>query len=388
MSAKRTNARLNGRRPVNNLKIGVRQADSPRRLIVEHVARIATLVGIFFLAACATPKAPSLAGACPPGSSSCNDATRISLFFATNRALIQSEQGQTDFGLDRSYSLTFGRLFVDVPPTSVRSVGSIESDFRIAGTEVFSGESDFIRALRAEIAHRNARGQPGSPLIFVHGYAESFPRAAYRNAQIVVDARLTVVPILFAWPSRDSPVDYAYDRESATFSRDALLDVINAVRKASGSAPPDLLAHSMGNWVAIEAIAGIPGSSSPRSGHKIGALVLASPDVDIDVFSKDLPRAVSGANDTLLMTSRNDVLLGLSEFLAHGVSRTGNASQRELSDHHVRSTPHFAIFDMDGPGGDGCSPFDHHCAESTPAMLEVIREFLNEKTSRFAEAQR
>jgi hypothetical protein len=155
-----------------------------------------------------------------------------------------------------------------------------------------------------------------------------------------------------------------------------------------GSAPPDLLAHSMGNWVAIEAIAGIPGSSSPRSGHKIGALVLASPDVDIDVFSKDLPRAVSGANDTLLMTSRNDVLLGLSEFLAHGVSRTGNASQRELSDHHVRSTPHFAILDMDGPGGDGCSPFDHHCAESTPAMLEVIREFLNEKTSRFAEAQR
>jgi esterase/lipase superfamily enzyme len=238
MSVKRTNARLNGRRPVNNLKIGVRQADSPRRLIVEYVARIATLVGIFFLAACATPKAPSLAGACPPGSASCNDATRISLFFATNRALIQSEQGQTDFGLDRSYSLTFGRLFVDVPPTSVRSVGSIDSDFRIAGTEVFSGESDFIRALRAEIAHRNARGQPGSPLIFVHGYAESFPRAAYRNAQIVVDARLTVVPILFAWPSRDSPIDYAYDRESATFSRDALLDVINAVRKASGVGSP------------------------------------------------------------------------------------------------------------------------------------------------------
>jgi hypothetical protein len=87
------------------------------------------------------------------------------------------------------------------------------------------------------------------------------------------------------------------------------------------------------------------------------------------------------------MTSRNDVLLGLSEFLAHGVSRTGNASQRELSDRHVWSTPHFSILDMDGPAGDGCSPFDHHCAESAPAMLEAIREFLNEKTSRFAKAQ-
>ena len=386
MSVKRTSARLNGRRPVNNLKMGGGQADSVRRLVVVCVGRLVTLVGIFFLAACATLKAPSIAGACASRSATCSDAARISLFFATNRALIQSGQRQVDFGVDRSYSLTFGRLLVDVPPTSVRSVGSIDSDFLIVETEVFRGETDFIRALRAEIAHRNARGQPGSPLIFVHGYAESFPRAAYRNAQIVVDARLNVVPILFAWPSRDSPIDYAYDRESATFSRDALVDVINAVRKASGSAPPDLLAHSMGNWIAIEAIAGIPGPS-PMSGRKIGALVLASPDVDIDVFSKDLPRALSGANATLLMTSRNDVLLGVSEFLAHGVSRTGNASQRDLSDHRVRSTPHFAILDMDGPAGDGCSPFDHHCAESTPAMLDAIREFLNGKTSRFAVSQ-
>jgi esterase/lipase superfamily enzyme len=298
------------------------------------------------------------------------------LFFATNRASNGDKPSQIDFGLDRAYSLTFGQLVIDVPAISNRAFGSIDSDFRVAGARVFYDRTSFLQALRAEIARRNVQGQPASPLIFVHGYAESFARAAYRNAQIVVDGRLNVIPILFSWPSRNSPLDYAYDRESATFSRDALLDVINTTYEANGSKPLDLFAHSMGNWIAIEAAAGLPGASS-RPRRKIGAMVLASPDVDIDVFRKDLPRAIAGAGTTLLMTSRNDVLLGLSQFLAHGVPRAGNASQQELSDHRVGSFAHFAVLDMDGPAGDGCSPFDHHCAETTPAMLEAVSAFLN-----------
>jgi esterase/lipase superfamily enzyme len=181
---------------------------------------------------------------------------------------------------------------------------------------------------------------------------------------------------LFSWPSRNSPLDYAYDRESATLSRDALLDVINATYEVNGSKPPDLFAHSMGSWIAIEAAAGLP-AASPGPRRKIGAMVLASPDVDIDVFSKDLPHAVAGADKTLLMTSRSDVLLGLSQFLAHGIPRAGNASRQELSGHRVRSFARFAVLDMDGPAGDGCSPFDHHCAETTAAMLEAISVFLH-----------
>lgn len=326
-------------------------------------------------------KAPTAVATCPTGSASCTLGTQVALFFATNRALAADKQGQIEFGFDRSHSLTFGRLVVEVPPTSARLVGSIEPGFRVAEIKVLDGRADFIQALRHEIARRNLRGQPASPLIFVHGYAENFPRAAYRNAQIIVDGRLNVIPILFSWPSRNSPLDYAYDRESATFSRDALLDVINATREAGTAKPPNLFAHSLGNWIAIEAVAGFSDGGS-GSHRKIGAMVLASPDVDIDVFSKDLPRALLGANDTLLMTSQNDVLLGLSQFLANGVPRAGNASQEELAAHRVRPWPHFTIFDMDGSNGYRCSPFDHHCAETTPAMLETVSAFLKGHDSR------
>jgi esterase/lipase superfamily enzyme len=372
---------------VKNDKIGLRCAELRARLNLEGVAVLSLLSVIpFFLAGCATLTGASTANRCPPGAASCTQATEVSLFFATNRASIEDKQSQIDFSLDRSYSLTFGQLVISVPPTSARAVGSIDADFRVTGARVFDDRANFVQALRAEIDRRNVRGRLASPLIFVHGYAESFRRTAYRNAQIVIDGGLNVIPILFSWPSRNSPLDYAYDRESATFSRDALQDVISAAYEANRSKPPDVFAHSMGNWIAIEAAAGLPGASSgPR--RKIGAMVLASPDVDIDVFGKDLPRAIAGADTTLLMTSRNDVLLGLSQFLAHGVPRAGNASPQELSSHRVGSSAHFAVLDMDGPTGDGCSPFDHHCAETTPAMLEVVSAFLNKGNSERAAAK-
>jgi esterase/lipase superfamily enzyme len=46
----------------------------------------------------------------------------------------------------------------------------------------------------------------------------------------------------------------------------------------------NILAHSKGNWVTVEALRQIKMSANKPAVSKLGAVVLAAPDIDIDVF--------------------------------------------------------------------------------------------------------
>jgi len=83
-----------------------------------------------------------------------------------------------------------------------------------------------------------------------------FDDAVYRLAQIVHDSQAPVIPVLFPWPSRGERrlCAYTYDRESANFSRDALDRVLSALDGSPAVSEVYLLAHSMGNWIALEAL--------------------------------------------------------------------------------------------------------------------------------------
>jgi esterase/lipase superfamily enzyme len=130
---------------VKNIESGLGRADPRGRLTLQQIAVLSLLSAIScLLAACAALTGPSTAATCPFGSASCSQATEISLFFVTNRASNEDRQSQIDFGLDRSYSLSFGQLVINVPPTSARAVGSIDSGFRVTGGKVFDGRTNFV----------------------------------------------------------------------------------------------------------------------------------------------------------------------------------------------------------------------------------------------------
>ena len=59
---------------------------------------------------------------------------------------------------------------------------------------------------------------------------------------------------MFTWPSRGSVWAYGYDRESANYSRDALERLLQFLSKDPAVGEISVLAHSMGNWVALEAL--------------------------------------------------------------------------------------------------------------------------------------
>ncbi len=140
---------------------------------------------------------------------------------------------------------------------------------------------------KAEFNARVARTPGHKVLIFVHGYNTRFEEAVYRFAQIVHDARVDVAPVLFTWPSGGSVVEYVYDRDSAMYSRDAFETVLQALVDDKNVGSISILAHSMGNYLAVEALRqmairdhGLP--------SKIRDVMLASPDIDVDVFRRQI----------------------------------------------------------------------------------------------------
>src|SRR4029077_13430041 len=194
-------------------------------------------------------------------------------------------------------------------------------------------EHDFaiLRADRIDLAQAKTnfdtriKRTPGRRvLIFVHGFNTRFEEAVYRFAQIVHDARVNVAPVLFTWPSGGNVTDYVYDHDSAVYSRDALEAVLQALVKDPNVDSISILAHSMGNYLAIESLRQMAIRDRGVS-PKIRDVMLASPDIDIDVFRRQIAEIDAGPRpgQFTLFISRDDRALSLSSFLARDSTRLG-----------------------------------------------------------------
>src|SRR6185437_16121315 len=246
------------------------------------------------------------------------DASRVDLMVATTRAPVVQPPGVM-FGGARGRGLDFADIVVSIPPDSARKAGDIERDFVI------------LRADRMDLAQAKAnfnervRRTPGRRvLIFVHGYNTRFEEAVYRFAQIVHDARVDVAPVLFTWPSGGSVTDYVYDRDSALYSRDALEALLQALVKDPNVDSISILAHSMGNYLTIESLRQMAIRDRGLS-PKIRDVMMAAPDIDIDVFRRQIAEIDAGPRPAhfTLFVSRDDRALGISSFLARDSTRLG-----------------------------------------------------------------
>jgi esterase/lipase superfamily enzyme len=255
-------------------------------------------------------------------------ASQVDLFVATTRAPVLEPPGVM-FGGSRGRGLDFADIVVSIPPAGARQPGDVPLPSSAPGNP----ERDFVilRADRMDLAlaeaNFNARIKrtPGRRvLIFVHGFNTRFEEAVYRFAQIVYDARVNVAPVLFTWPSGGNVTDYVYDRDSAMYSRDALEVVLQALVKDPNVDSISILAHSMGNYLAIESLRQMSIRDRGLS-PKIRDVMLASPDIDVDVFRRQIAEIDAGPRPAqfTLFISRDDRALGLSSFLARDSTRLG-----------------------------------------------------------------
>ena len=169
---------------------------------------------------------------------------------------------------------------------------------------------------------RNHLSSNGRVLVFVHGFNNRHEDAVYRFAQIVHDSKADAAPVIFTWPSRASILDYNYDKESTNYSRDALEELLRQAAAEPEIREIIIMAHSMGTWLAVETLR----QMAIRDGRvhpKIDQVILAAPDLDVDVFGQQFRALGKDRPHFTLFVSQDDRALTLSRRISGNVDRLG-----------------------------------------------------------------
>lgn len=277
------------------------------------------LLAAFSLASCAgRPE-----GVLVPNGKVASGASPVDLLVATTRA--PSEEPGVLFSGERGSGLMLSDIVVSVPPEKNRKVGQVQWPSRLPADPL----KDFTTVSVKPMDVPAARGwldrhlpKSGRVLVFVHGFNNRYEDAVYRFTQIVHDSKTDAAPIIFTWPSRASIFDYSYDKESTNYSRDALESLLRAAIDTPDVGEITIMAHSMGTWLAVETLRQMA-IRDGRVPKKIEQVILASPDLDVDVFGQQLYALGKDKPKFTIFVSRDDRALTLSKRLSGNVDRLG-----------------------------------------------------------------
>ncbi|WP_420829016.1 alpha/beta hydrolase [Ensifer adhaerens] len=250
---------------------------------------------------------------------------QVEMLVTTTRG--RAEKPGEMFSGERALSPTFADITVSIPPDTVRKAGEVAWPRKLPPNPA----TDFA-ALKAEEIDRvvaekwlnsHVRKSPdGSVLVFIHGFNNHFEDAVFRFAQIVHDSGARSVPVLATWPSRGSLLAYGYDRESTNYTRNAVERLFQYLARDPEVKEVSILAHSMGNWLALESLRqmAIRNDGLPA---KFKNVMLAAPDVDVDVFGSQIADMGKRRPRFTLFVSRDDRALAVSRRVWGNVSRLG-----------------------------------------------------------------
>lgn len=283
------------------------------------------------------------------------------------------------FNGERSPLVSYASVGVSIPPDGGRTVGQVQWPSSVPGdprVSFVTTAADYIDkpAFNAAVSAAARNVSNGRVLLFVHGFNNKFDDAVYRFAQIVHDARAEGTPVLFTWPSRGKVGAYAYDRESANYSRDSLEQLIEALEQNPNVKEINVLAHSMGNWVTMEALRG-RSIRTGRLGRKIKHVFLVAPDVDFDVFQKQIGRIGSPRPRFVLFVSQDDSALRISEIIWGGEERLGKIDPEAEPTRTILAQEQITVFDLTKLKGDSHS----RAFDDITEVMVMVREQLNDE---------
>jgi len=249
------------------------------------------------------------------------------LLVATTRLPVGDPPRKPWFSGERSPELVFAEARMAPPSGSL--IGRVTSgDWSVASV----GSLDKSNAAQAFAQAALGRDL----LLYIHGYRESFETAAVSTIELSQGIRFPGATGLFTWPSAASTLSYVADRESAMWSRDALEDLLTAIAKTPSGGRIHIVAHSMGTLLTLETLRMVRASGGESAMERIGAVVLAAPDIDIDLFARGLERLGPDAKKITVISSTNDRALAVSSRLAGGIVRAGAADRERLESLGVR----------------------------------------------------
>jgi esterase/lipase superfamily enzyme len=164
-------------------------------------------------------------------------------------------------------------------------------------------------------------------LIYVHGYNYSFQESLFQLAEVVADGELREVPLLFSWPSEGSLTGYVADKDAATYARDDLVELLGHLKSRRSNENITLFGHSMGAWLVVEVLRQLKLSRHDDALRRINQVVLAAPDIDIDLFKRQIETIGPLARPIIVLNSTDDRALAISRRIGGFRVRMGSIGE-------------------------------------------------------------
>lgn len=321
------------------------------------------LVVLAVLPACATKRyTPTVPDALDVG-------TPQTVFSATTRE--QDEDGY--FRFDRTHEVKYLELTVSVPPT--HTPGELKfggktpdatTEFTMAGRHAFATQQDFVARLNSYLARR--ADSEGEVVVFVHGYNYTQSEAAFRSAQMAHDMHLDGAMMIYSWPSRGRALGYAYDIDSMMFARDGLEQLLRVVR-SSRARRVVIVAHSLGSALTMETLRQIEIRQPGWSKRNLAGVVLISPDLDVELFRKQVAPIRDLPQPFVIFASPKDRVLNISGRIRGTADR-----QRLGSIANTRDIADLPIEVIDTSAFVKEAESSHFVIASSPALIAMLND--------------
>jgi esterase/lipase superfamily enzyme len=266
--------------------------------------------------------------AAPPEPQASDEGARLyEVWFGTNRACIDDASPAKGFRNERDAQgrVHYGTCMVDVPRS--HRFGSTGTPFykrwlrlefkddhlKLRTIKPIADEAGFIAEMRAELEAQTERDRVA--LVYLHGYNTSFEEAAIRAAQIGVDLKVPGVTAFYSWPSMAAAKGYPADIARVEASEAQMAEFLSAIATQSGATVVHVLAHSMGNRGFARAVSRITSYAASTGAVRFGQILLAAPDIDVDLFKALAVAYPKIAKRTTMYVSAKDRALEMSSWL-------------------------------------------------------------------------
>jgi esterase/lipase superfamily enzyme len=244
-----------------------------------------------------------------PGSSTVGMATvpvpqkETIVFAVTNRPPTGSTDPSNQFGVGHA----------DVTSCCLKVLVTGDRDQRsTAPSWVYSLRSMSFEEM-AVLANRHLPRR--NAIVLVHGYNNTYNDAVIAASQLRHDIQTNSSIFTVAWNSQGSRFGYPQDAEETWFTEKLVRNLLIDLLKSPEFTGVQLIAHSMGGRGSVAALGNIARSRDAELLRKVSRVILAAPDVDVDIFNADyVPAATQYGFDTTLYVSSKDLMMRISEF--------------------------------------------------------------------------
>lgn len=295
------------------------------------------------------------------------------ILYVTDRGPIEPRGGGLRYGHQRSRSMVFGSYVIEIgrniswdqllrestspkrslslplrvksmtehgrfPPTPVplvdRGGGPVDDPQATAAMEAVE------ESFREEVRQRLDRTPVKEVFVYVHGFHDTFDFAAAVLAEFWHFGGRIGVPILYSWPSGAPGLvrGYTHDRESGEFTIPHLKRFLRLVASMPEVERMHIIAHSRGTSVVAIALRELliedrGRGRNPRETLRIGNVVLASPDIDLDVYFQRFfgEKFYEIAEHVTIYVSPYDKAIGLSQWL-NSDRRLGDVKPKDFTE--------------------------------------------------------